>query len=282
MIKRRITLLDGAMGTRIWENTEGKLPVWSYNITRPDVVLQLAKEYIEAGAEIILSNTFGANGPEVKRSSNYTTQEVVEAGVRIAREAVKGTKAKVAMSMGPLSQLMEPYGDLTEEETAEIYREMIHAGMKEKPDLFMFETFMDLNMMVVATKVAKEYGIPVFCSMTFEKAGKTIMGNSVQDVVDALEPLGIDAIGLNCSLGPEDAFLIIKEFSEKTNLPLLLKPNAGMPILSDDGTSTGTYDAATFACDIKPSLPYISYLGGCCGTNVSYIKKLKELISRIG
>lgn len=278
MIKRKITLLDGAMGTSIWEKTEGKLPVWTYNITRPEVVLELAKEYIEAGSEIILSNTFGANGPAVKQSSNYTMEEVVLAGIKIAREAVKGTNAKVAMSMGPLSQLMEPYGDLTEEETAETYRKMMDAGMKGNPDLFMFETFMDLNMLEVATKVAKEYGIPIFCAMTFEKVGKTMMGNSVQDVVDVLEPLGIDAVGLNCSLGPDEAFPIIKEFSEKTKLPLLFKPNAGMPILSEDGTSKATYDATIFARDVKPSLPYISYLGGCCGSNVSYIRKLKELI----
>ena len=151
-----VVLLDGAVGTSIWEKTEDKLPVWTYNITKPEVVSELCHEYIDAGSKIILANTFGANGPAVKRSSDYSVKEVVQAGVKIAKEAVAGTDVKVALSIGPLTQLIEPYGDVTEEEATEIYEEMIGAGMEEKPDLIMLQTFMDLEMMRIAATVAKK------------------------------------------------------------------------------------------------------------------------------
>lgn len=276
MAEKKVTLLDGAVGTSIWEKTEDKLPVWMYNIQNPAVVSELAHEYIDAGSKIILANTFGANGSAVKRSSDYTVKEVVSAGVRIAKEAVKGTDVKVALSAGPLSQLIEPYGDMTEEEAEAIYDEMIGAGMEEKPDLVMLQTFMDVEMMRIAATVAKRYDVPVFCTMTFEKVGKTMMGNSVEDVIDVLSEVGIDAIGMNCSLGPDLALPIIKEFAEKTDLPLIFKPNAGKPILSADGSTETPYDATHFAAEIEPALPYVSYVGGCCGSNASYIRQLKE------
>ena len=278
MAKNNIVLLDGAVGTSIWEKTEDKLPVWIYNIKNPTVVKELAMEYVEAGAKIILANTFGANGPAVRRSSDYTVKEVVSAGVRIAKEAVTGTDVKVALSIGPLSQLIEPYGDMTQEEAQEIYEEMIGAGMnlEDKPDLIMLQTFMDVEMMRIAATVAKKYKVPVFCTMTFEKVGKTMMGNSVEDVIKTLEPIGIDAIGMNCSLGPDLALPIIREFSGKTNLPLVFKPNAGKPILSADGSTETPYDAGHFAKEIEPALEYVTYIGGCCGSNPSYIQKLKE------
>ena len=132
----------------------------------------------------------------------------------------------------------------------------------------------------IATAEAVKYGLPVMCSMTFEKNGKTMFGNSVQDTIDTLAPLGIHAIGLNCSLGPELALPIIKEFSEKTDLPLLFKPNAGKPILSPDGTASAEYTAKQFANDIKPALEYVSYIGGCCGSDAVYIKEIRKLLEQ--
>jgi 5-methyltetrahydrofolate--homocysteine methyltransferase len=114
--------------------------------------------------------------------------------------------------------------------------------------------------------------------MTFEKNGKTMFGNSVQDTIDTLAPLGIDAIGLNCSLGPDLALPIIREFSEKTDMPLLFKPNAGKPILSADGSTAVAYTAEQFAKDVEPALEFVSYIGGCCGSDAEYIKEIKKLL----
>ena len=220
-MKKGITLMDGAVGTSLWDKAEArgikKDPVWRYNIEHPEIVAELAAEMADAGAEIVLANTFGANGPAVKRSSSYTAPEVVSSAMRIAKDALRGRNVKIALSAGPLSALMEPYGDLTEEEAGEIYYEMLSAGVKEGPDLILLQTFIDLSMLRVAAAEAKKFGLPVFCCLSFERRGKTMMGNSVEDMIEELEPLGIDAIGMNCSLGPDLAIPVIKEFGGRNH-----------------------------------------------------------------
>ena len=283
-MNRDIILLDGAGGTRLWSLAEergfAKEPVWKYNVDHPELVKQVAEEYIAAGSQIIYANTFGANGPSVARSSDYSVAQVVSAGVRLAKEAAAGTDAKVALDVGPLSVLMEPYGDLTEEEAEEIFREQIGAGMAENPDLVVLETFMDLEMMKVAASVAKSYGVPVLCTMTFEARGRTMMGNRVEDIVEELSELGVDGLGLNCSLGPVEALPIIREFAEHTDLPLVFKPNAGLPVKAEDGTLISPYDANTFAADVEPILELVTYLGACCGSDPDYIHVLSEKLNR--
>ena len=280
-MKQDIVLMDGAMGTGLWAMAEArgleKKPVWMYNVEQPDMVIALTREYMAAGSQVVQANTFGANRPSVERSSSYSVSDVVSCGVRLAKEAVAGTDVRVALSIGPLSEMMEPFGDLTEEEVEEIYEEQIGAGARAGADLVALETFMDVEMMRVAATVAKRYGIPVLCSMTFDKRGRTMMGNTVGRVIDELEPLGIDAIGMNCSLGPAEALSVIRSFSEGTELPLIFKPNAGLPQLAEDGTTVSDYDAAAFVREVLPALEYrVKYLGGCCGTDPSYIRALGE------
>lgn len=280
---RKITLLDGAYGTSLWHYADEagikNDPVWKYNIEHPELVAKLTKAYYDAGSEIIQANTFGANGPAVKRSSKYATADVVAAAVKIAKDTLAGTDAKVSLSVGPLSVLLEPYGDLEEDECYEIYDEIIGAGVNAGADIVALETFMDVEMMRIAATVGKKYGVPVFCSMTFEKSGKTMMGNSVQDVIDTLTPVGIDAVGMNCSLGPEQALPIIKEFSEKTDLPLIFKPNAGMPVRNANGTSEAPIGAQEFAQLVKPAFEYVSYIGGCCGSDPCFITEIKKCLN---
>ena len=282
-MKKEVILLDGAGGTTLWNMAEekgyAKDPVWKYNVEHPELVKRLAELYIEAGSQIIYTNTFGANGPSVARSSDYSVAEVVSSGVRIAKEAAAGTGVKVALDVGPLSLLMEPYGDLTEEEAEEIFREQIGAGMTEHPDLIVLETFMDLEMMKVAAFVAKGYDVPVLCTMTFEARGRTMMGNRVEDIVEELSELGVDGVGINCSLGPVDALAIIREFAEHTDLPLVFKPNAGKPVLAEDGSVVSPYSASDFAEDVAPVLDLVTYLGGCCGSSPEYIRVLRDKLN---
>ena len=282
-MKKEVILLDGAGGTTLWNMAEekgyAKDPVWKYNVEHPELVKRLAELYIEAGSQIIYTNTFGANGPSVARSSDYSVAEVVSSGVRIAKEAAAGTGVKVALDVGPLSLLMEPYGDLTEEEAEEIFREQIGAGMTEHPDLIVLETFMDLEMMKVAAFVAKGYDVPVLCTMTFEARGRTMMGNRVEDIVEELSELGVDGVGINCSLGPVDALAIIREFAEHTDLPLVFKPNAGKPVLAEDGSVVSPYSANDFAEDVAPVLDLVTYLGGCCGSSPEYIRVLRDKLN---
>ena len=277
---KKIIMLDGATGTCLWEKAEkrgfSKDPVWKYNMDHPEIVLELAREYVAAGSEIIQSNTFGVNRPALAHFPDYDVQEVVRAGVRITKEAVQGTNAKCSLDIGPLPVLLEPWGDLEEEECREIYEEILEAGMAEKPDLISLETFTDVEMMRIAAEAAKKYGVPVICSMTFEKTGKTMFGNSVDDAIETLEPLQIDGIGLNCSLGPDLALPLIREFSEKTQLPLFFKPNAGMPVVHEDGSTTYDYNAESFAKELVPAFAYASFVGSCCGSDPGFIPAIRK------
>ena len=214
----------------------------------------------------------------MEKAPGFTVEQVVKEAVRIAKEALAGTGVKVALDIGPLSVMMEPYGDLEEDEAEEIFDEMVKAGVEAGVDAVFFETFLDMEMMRVAVQAAKKYPLPVICSMSYEKSGRTMMGNSVEDVIETLAPLGIDGIGMNCSLGPLLAVPIIREYAEKTELPLFFKPNAGMPVKLEDG-STG-YDCTPerFAAEVAPALELVTYLGGCCGTDADYIRQLKAIV----
>lgn len=275
-----IILLDGAFGTGIWSKVNSKLPVWRYNIEAPDKVVELHREYIEAGSQIIYSNTFSANRDAVKKS-DYSVEEIVRAGVRLAKKAAEGTNVKVALDIGPLTELLEPYGDLEEDEAIEIYEEQIGAGMAENPDLIVCETFMDIEMLKIAVSVANKYDVPVFCTMSFDKNGRTIMGNTVEQMVEELNEFRISAIGLNCSLGPDLAVPVIAQFKEFTDLPLIFKPNAGITTVVDGKDVTG-FDVNGFVDSAVPALTHgVKYIGGCCGSDPSYIKSLKEKITNM-
>ena len=277
-------LLDGAIGTSLWNKSGDHSPVWIYNIEKPDIVAQLHQEYIDAGSEIIMANTFAANRPSVERSSDYTVRDVVSSAVRIAKEAAAG-RVKVGLSIGPLPTLIEPYGPLSQEEASEIFAEQISSGMSKKPDLIYMQTFFDLEMLKIAVREAAKYDVPMFCSMSFEKRSRTIMGNSVAQMVEVLTPLGVEAIGLNCSLGPDAALPVMREFREVTDLPLILKPNVGTSVSSAPGKEAQMkyYDAETFVNDLLPALDIgITYLGGCCGSDPTYIALLREKLQAKG
>ncbi len=280
-MNKDLVLLDGAVGTSLWEKTDDKVPVWRYNIEKPDIVSQLINEYYEAGSKIILANTFSANGPSVA-DSGYTVEQIVSSAMEIAHGALDGKDAKIALSVGPLTGLLKPFGNISEEEAVEIFTEQIEAGVKGKPDVIFLQTFMDLKMMQIAARIARKHDIPLFCSFSFVKSAKdkgsrTMMGNSIDDILKGLAEFKPDAVGLNCSLGPEMALPIIEEYSQKTDIPLNFKPNAGKPTL--EGGSQLDYD--TFAEDIAKAacVPGVKYIGGCCGSNAKYIEALRKKCS---
>lgn len=268
-------LLDGAAGTLLWDMAESagvkKEPVWKYNIEHPEFVLAMHRRYIEAGADMIQTNTFTANRREIQRSSTYTVNEVITAAVRLAKQAAEGTDVGVYLSFGPLSAMLAPYGTLTAAETEDIYTEMVRCGAEAGADAIMLETFMDVRMAAIAAKCAVASGLPTVCSMTFAKRHKTMMGDSIQKIVDTLSPLGIAGVGMNCSFGPVEALGIIREFHEKTALPLYFKPNAGI------GES---YSAEDFVREVAPALDFVRYIGGCCGCDDAYIRALRTRIQK--
>ena len=270
-----ITLLDGAFGTELWRMAEAagieKRPVWRYNIEAPQLVESLSAEYVKAGTEMLYANTFVAN-KTVCGPNGFDAGEVIKAGVTCARrgaEIAGRPETKIALSVGPLFNALEPFGDTTEEQCADIYEDVCRNGLEAGADLIVLETFMDIDMLSIAAEKAVKTGLPVFCSMSFASEGnRTLYGVGTDDMLEALEPLGISAIGLNCSFGPDKAIPVIREFAEKTGLPLLLKPNSG-DLSPED-----------FVKAIAPALPLVSYVGGCCGTSPEYIRQLRAALQR--
>lgn len=281
-MKKQITLLDGAVGTNLWkiaeENGAEKVPVWQYNITHPEFVRELTRRFIDAGSKQILANTFAANRQTVARYKAFDVSDVITRAVRLAKEEAAGKNVAVSLSVGPLMQMLEPWGDMTADEAREMFAEVIAAGAAAGADSITLGTFIDLDMIRIAAEEAVKSGLPVFAMMSFEKVGKTIMGNSVDDFIEAMEEVGVSAIGMNCTLGPDLAEPVMRLFWDKTKLPLIFKPNAGKPIMAPDGTTSTTYTAEDFAADIVPALDYVDYVGGCCGAEPYFIRLLGEKI----
>ncbi|MGI6688886.1 MAG: homocysteine S-methyltransferase family protein [Christensenellales bacterium] len=278
-MKHEIIMMDGAVGTSLWEKADHQVPVWRYNVENPVIVRELHQEMADAGAQMVLTNTFGANAGSLVKSP-YTVPDIITRGVRLCRETV-GSRAQVALAVGPLVGLMEPYGDITEEEAEAQYMEVLKAGAAEKPDVIYLMTFIDLDMLKIAAKCARRFDLPLFCSMSFEKVGKTIMGNSVEDMATGLAPWQPDAIGLNCSMGPDLAMPVLRQFRSCTDLPLIFKPNAGRTTLVD-GKSVTELDPDVFVYDMLPAVEAgATYIGGCCGTSPGYLKKLVQAIRNI-
>jgi len=288
-------LMDGALGTLLWQEAEKagleKTPVWMYNQTAPELVKSIHLRYLEAGSDLILTNTFTVNAMEMKKYEGQEVASVIEKAVQIAREAaseavLKGFKAAddkilVGLDIGPLPGVLEPYGDIEEDEADEVYKEVMDAGVKAGVDCIVLETFYDLGVMEAAAKRAKTYGLPLLCSMTFEKNGRTFMGASPEDVAASLTEIGADAMGLNCSVGPKDALPVIKRFSELTDKPLIFKPNSMSE--PEPGELKMPYTREMYVEDLKAALPYVTYVGCCCGTDESYIRAIsKALASPLG
>lgn len=274
-----IVLWDGPNGTPLWnkarEHGYPEVPVWIYSMEHPEIVEEMDREYVAAGAQIVLANTFAANPPAVRHASSYDPRDVIRTSVNITKKALEGTDVRLGLAVGPLSAILEPYGDMTEQECCGHFEEMIGEGVDAGAQLFYIQTFLDINMMKIATEVASQYHLPMFCSMALQSTGHTIMGASIDDIIRTFEPMGVEAVGFNCTLGPDAVYDLAREFASKTDLPIVLKPNAGLPQYGGSGVGS---DPESFARTLAPVLDYVKYIGGCCGCDPSYTAALRRLI----
>jgi len=272
-IKTKLIFLDGAMGTQLQANglELGGIPEL-LNLSDPELITSVHRSYIRAGSDIVYTNTFGANRYKMAKTGK-SINEIIKAAVKNAKKACEGTNSLVALDIGPIGQLLEPTGNLKFEEAYDTFKEQILAG--SEADLIVFETMTDLYELKAGLLAAKENSdLPVFCTMTFEENMRTFTGCCISSMAMTLEGLGADAIGLNCSLGPKEILPIVQELRKYTSLPLIVKPNAGLP------------DPLTNTYDISPSdfLHYMNevvaaganILGGCCGTTPEFIKIIKD------
>jgi len=274
-------IIDGGMGTMLQSAglTAGASPdVW--NITNPDAVRAVHAAYLAAGADVITSNTFGSTTPRLKQNT-HKPAELAAAGVRLVKEAIaaSGKTAYAALDIGPLGEFLEPLGDLTEEEALAFFREPIEAGIAAGADCILIETMSALDEALVCVKAAKQYGagLPVLCTLTYSPAGRLMTGETIETVVAALEEAGVDALGCNCGVGPEQLVALLPRFTACTTKPLVMQPNAGLPEYQD-GQTVYLVGPDAFASEMqKLAQGGVWGLGGCCGTTPEHIALVAKL-----
>lgn len=275
-MKDSIVLFDGAMGTELQKRglKLGQVPE-VLNITHREVISEIHREYVGAGARVVTTNTFGAN--ELKLSdSGYSVEEIIEAAVSLAREEAE-ERAYVALDIGPIGELLEPMGTLSFDRAYEIFKRQVVQGVKSGADLILIETMTDLYEVKAAVLAARENsGLPVIATMSFEKDRRTFTGCLPGSMAVTLEGLGVDGLGINCSLGPEEIYPIAEELLKWTDVPVLVQANAGLPVIRNNETC---YDinAEDFASSVKKFVSAgVRMVGGCCGTSPDYIRAVKN------
>ena len=268
-----VLLFDGGMGTML--QRQG-LPAGQasdmMNITHPEVVTEVHREYMRAGAQVITANTFQAH------SAGAPVEAIVRAGVGCARAA--GARY-VALSVGPIGKILQPVGDFPFEQAYELFREQMTAGEAAGADVILIETMYDLQEVRAAVLAAKEHtALPVICTMTFQEGGRSLMGCDPTQVASALQELEVSALGVNCSSGPDGLLPVIEEMLGCSRLPLLVQPNAGLPTIRD---GVAVYDLGP--PEFAEKMAHIAkmgaaMLGGCCGTTPEHIRALAERLGK--
>lgn len=271
-----ILFFDGAMGTELQKNglKKGELPE-NLNIHSPEIVARVHKSYLDAGCNIISTNTFGANSLKF-----HNVNEIITKAVEITKNAIaeSGKEAFVALDMGPLGKLLKPYGDLEFETAYDLYKEQVIAGANAGADLILIETMGDLYEIKSAVLAAKENtDLPVLVSMIFDEKGILLTGADIKTAVITLEGLGVDGIGMNCGLGPDQMLELLKEMQKYSSTPIFVQPNAGLPV-SINGVTTYNVTPEEFANKQLQILKNgACALGGCCGTTPDHIKAMIDL-----
>ncbi len=275
LLEKDFIFLDGAMGTMLQASglEVGGIPEL-LNLTNPELIQSIHKKYIEAGSDIVYANTFGANSYKLHGEN---VEKVIPTAIENAKKTC-GEKALVALDIGPIGQLLEPSGTLKFEQAYEIFKQQIIAG--KNADLIVFETMTDLYELKAAVLAAKENSdLPILCTMTFEENLRTFTGCSISSMALTLNGLGVDAIGINCSLGPKQLVPLCDELLKWTDLPVILKPNAGLP---DPVTNEYNVSPQEFAREIRLAAEHgVKFFGGCCGTNPEYISAVKQELADV-
>lgn len=286
---KRILFFDGGMGSLLQEKglKPGELPE-TWNVLHPEIVTAIHREYLEAGCNIITVNTFGANRFKYNEESQFHLEQIVAAAVKNGKEAVKqaekitGKKGYVALDMGPTGKLLKPLGDLDFEDAVSVYSEIVKIGAREGADCIIIETMSDGYEMKAAVLAAKENShLPVFATVTFDEKGKLLTGGDVLSTVALLEGLGVDALGINCGLGPVQMKPIVEKLLAEASIPVIVNPNAGLP-RSENGKTVYDIDPGQFAQTVKEIVEMGAWIvGGCCGTTPEHMRKTVELCKEI-
>ena len=274
---------DGAMGTMLQDYglaTKGELPDL-YNFTNPDVIVSIHKAYVDAGSQIVATNTFRSNALKLEAAakqfpSNNAFEITVESIYKAAAENVRKAGARyIAGDVGPIGEMIEPYGDLEIEEAYELYAQQMKAIEAAGCDVILIETETSLEEIKLAIRAAKDAtSLPVFASMTFNENGRTFMGDSIEDAAETFNELEVQMAGMNCTLGPKEMLPLVEKMGKLLKCPLIAQPNAGMPQLVN-GATVYQITAKVFAEQMKAIVKAgAKMIGGCCGTTPEFISAL--------
>ena len=277
-LNSNLLYLDGGMGTLLQKRglSAGELPE-RWNITHPDVIVDIHRAYLDSGSNVISTNTFGANRLKFSASElDLVIRSAVE-NARLAISQSKQNNAFVALDIGPTGKMLRPYGELDFEDAVSVFSEVVELGVKYGVDLIYIETMNDSYETKAALLAAKESSsLPVFVSNAYGEDGKLMTGASPLAMIALLEGMGADAIGVNCSLGPSALAPIVREYLKYSSLPVLMKANAGLPIVID-GKTVFDVSAEEFAAEVSALVKEgVRIIGGCCGTTPEYISALKS------
>ena len=279
LIKEKRVYFDGGMGTMLQKHglKPGELPeLW--NLEHPDVIERIHRQYLEAGANIITTNTFGVN---CIKHSNY--EELIVAGISCVKRAKYGYKdAFIALDIGPLGSFLEPIGDISFDDAVEIFAKNIRVAKDCGVDLIVIETMTDSYETKAAVIAAKENcDLPIFVTNVYDEKGKMLTGSDPEAMIAMLEGLGVEALGINCSLGPDKMLPLIEIFRNNSSLPIIANPNAGLPSVAD-GKTIYSMDAESFSdYSILLAQAGVNILGGCCGTEPEYIRQTVDKTKNI-
>jgi 5-methyltetrahydrofolate--homocysteine methyltransferase len=273
-----VLVSDGAMSTQMQNHglSSGDCPE-EWNVTNPEAVASVYRFYVEAGSDLISTNTFGGNPLKLDRYGIASrTEELNEAGIRLAKQEAAG-RALVIASIGPTGHLIEPLGELSADDAYAAFKRQVEAVALAGADAILFETFFDLTEIEQGIKAALPTGLPVICTMTFDSAGRTVMGLDAARAAQALLDLGASVVGSNCGVGP-DAMLAVVETMAKTGAHVMAQPNAGLPHV-DAGETTYDITPATMA---EYAVKFVSagarIVGGCCGSTPAHIAAIAKAV----
>lgn len=278
LTEKGVVLLDGATGSNL---RKAGMPVgvctelWA--LEHPEIILQLQSDYVDAGSQIVYAPTFTANRVNLtSRGLESRLEEFNRELVRLSKRAV-GNRALVAGDITTTGKNGKNYDDLLE-----VYKEQISILADAGADLIIAETMLTLEETAAAVEAAKSVcDLPIMCSMTMEADGTLLFGGSVIEAVETLQEMGADAVGLNCSVGPDQLEAVVSSMKQAARIPLLVKPNAGLPSIDEFGTAHYSMSAADFAMAMKKLVwRGARIVGGCCGTTPEYIRALKDALKK--
>lgn len=275
-------LLDGATGSWLTKMGMPKgVCTETWAMEHPDVILDLQKAYIAAGSQIIYAPTFSLNPISLKNFGlEQDYMELNRRGVALARQAAEGSGALVAGDMSTTGRMLEPAGVLTYDELYQAYAAQIRALDAAGVDLIIAETMMSVDEMTVFLDAGMNTcDLPLLCSMTVQADGTGYFGGNVIDAVETLQEMGASAVGLNCSLGPDQLESIVSSMKRVARIPVIVKPNAGLPTITPTGEAIYSMGPEEFARHMKVLYEAgADLIGGCCGTTPDYIRQLRDIL----